>query len=105
MPDPRKMQINLTGFLNGKGARIFMGELWAMLDSAQKSENGIPEARGRASDREAESYSYLAHCALCQRAPSPFLICKRQPVPPHGQGEISSRRAPRYLLGEICIRI
>ena len=37
------MQINLTGFLNGKGARIFMGELWAMLDSAQKSENGIPE--------------------------------------------------------------
>ena len=44
MPDPRKMQINLTGFLNGKGARIFMGELWAMLDSAQKSENGIPEA-------------------------------------------------------------
>ena len=43
-PDPRKMQINLTGFLNGKGARIFMGELWSMLDSAQKSENDIPEA-------------------------------------------------------------
>ena len=41
-PDPRKMQINLTGFLNGKYARMFMGELWAMLDSAQNSENGIP---------------------------------------------------------------
>merc|ERR1712098_182568 len=41
-PDPRKMQINLTGFLNGKYARIFMGELWGMLDSAQNSENGIP---------------------------------------------------------------
>merc|ERR1712130_566877 len=41
-PDPRKMQINLTGFLNGKYARVFMGELWAMLDSAQNSENGIP---------------------------------------------------------------
>merc|ERR1719507_2049563 len=42
-PDPRKMQINLTGFLNGKYARVFMGELWAMLDSAQNSANGIPE--------------------------------------------------------------
>ena len=36
------MQINLTGFLNGKYARMFMGELWAMLDSAQNSEAGIP---------------------------------------------------------------
>eukprot|EP00091_Calanus_sinicus_P016797 TRINITY_DN36371_c0_g1_i1.p1 TRINITY_DN36371_c0_g1~~TRINITY_DN36371_c0_g1_i1.p1 ORF type:complete len:125 (-),score=49.00 TRINITY_DN36371_c0_g1_i1:231-605(-) len=36
------MQINLTGFLNGKYARMFMGELWTMLDSAQNSENGIP---------------------------------------------------------------
>ena len=57
-PDPRKMQINLTGFLNGKYARykrglghhdssncrVFMGELWTMLDSAQNSPNGIPEA-------------------------------------------------------------
>lgn len=41
--DPRKMQINLTGFLNGKNARIFMGELWTLLDSAQKSESGIPQ--------------------------------------------------------------
>merc|ERR1711915_733161 len=31
-----------TGFLNGKYARMFMGELWTMLDSAQNSENGIP---------------------------------------------------------------
>ena len=41
-PDPRKMQINLTGFLNGKNARLFMGELWTHLDSAQSSETGIP---------------------------------------------------------------
>eukprot|EP00094_Tigriopus_californicus_P000021 TCALIF_00021-PA protein Name:"Similar to SRRM1 Serine/arginine repetitive matrix protein 1 (Gallus gallus)" AED:0.08 eAED:0.08 QI:515/0.4/0.5/1/1/1/6/93/633 len=41
--DPRKMQINLTGFLNGKNARIFMGELWTLLDSAQKSDSGIPQ--------------------------------------------------------------
>jgi len=37
------MQINLTGFLNGKYARVFMGELWSMLDSAQNSPNGIPK--------------------------------------------------------------
>ena len=42
-PDPRKMQINLTGFLNGKNARLFMGELWTMLDSAQNNESGIPQ--------------------------------------------------------------
>merc|ERR1711913_130964 len=42
-PDPRKIQINLTGFLNGKYARVFMGELWTHLVSAQDSDNGIPE--------------------------------------------------------------
>lgn len=43
-PDPRKMQINLTGFLNGKNARSFMGELWDLLVSAQDNDTGIPEA-------------------------------------------------------------
>ncbi|MPC58827.1 PWI domain-containing protein [Portunus trituberculatus] len=42
-PDPRKMQIMLTGFLNGKNARIFMGELWDLLLSAQASPSGIPK--------------------------------------------------------------
>lgn len=42
-PCPKKMQINLTGFLNGKNARQFMDELWALLLSAQESEMGIPE--------------------------------------------------------------
>jgi serine/arginine repetitive matrix protein 1 len=41
-PCPKKMQINMTGFLNGKNARMFMDELWALLLSAQESENGIP---------------------------------------------------------------
>lgn len=43
-PDPRKMQINLTGFLNGRNARSFMGELWDLLVSAQESVTGIPLA-------------------------------------------------------------
>jgi serine/arginine repetitive matrix protein 1 len=36
------MQINLTGFLNGKKAREFMGELWELMLAAQSSPDGIP---------------------------------------------------------------
>lgn len=36
------MQINLTGFLNPKNARIFMSELWELLCSAQENIGGIP---------------------------------------------------------------
>lgn len=41
-PDPKDMQMNLTGFLNGKNARIFMQELWDLLVSAQENIGGIP---------------------------------------------------------------
>ncbi|XP_026471034.1 serine/arginine repetitive matrix protein 1-like [Ctenocephalides felis] len=41
-PCPKKMQINMTGFLNEKNARQFMDELWALLLSAQDTESGIP---------------------------------------------------------------
>ena len=41
-PDPKDMQINLTGFLNGKNARMFMQELWDLLTSAQENVGGIP---------------------------------------------------------------
>ena len=36
------IQINLTGFLGGSKARIFVGELWAYLASAQAAPDGIP---------------------------------------------------------------
>ena len=36
------MQINLTGFLNQKNARIFMTELWELLGSAMENIGGIP---------------------------------------------------------------
>lgn len=38
------MQINLTGFLNGKNAREFMKDLWPLLLSAQDNIAGIPSA-------------------------------------------------------------
>ncbi|CEP13732.1 hypothetical protein [Parasitella parasitica] len=39
--DPKRMQINLTGFLEGK-TQAFLGELWKLLLSAQNSVGGIP---------------------------------------------------------------
>lgn len=36
-------RIYLTGFLNGKNAKLFVEELWALLLSAQESETGIPK--------------------------------------------------------------
>ncbi|XP_061385344.1 uncharacterized protein LOC133320770 [Danaus plexippus] len=38
---PKKLQINLTGFLS-KNASRFVRELWSLLISAQSSANGIP---------------------------------------------------------------
>ncbi|CAL8072543.1 unnamed protein product [Calicophoron daubneyi] len=43
-PDPRDIQINITGFLNSKNARIFLTELWDLLLSAMETSNGIPTA-------------------------------------------------------------
>ncbi|OMJ22422.1 PWI domain-containing protein, partial [Smittium culicis] len=40
--DPRKMQIDLTGFFERKAAD-FMSELYSILLSAQKNPDGIPE--------------------------------------------------------------
>jgi serine/arginine repetitive matrix protein 1 len=39
---PKRMQINLTGFLNARRAREFMDELWNLLLEAEKSPDGIP---------------------------------------------------------------
>lgn len=36
-------RIYLTGFLNGKNAKIFVEQLWALLLSAQESDTGIPK--------------------------------------------------------------
>ncbi len=41
-PDPQDLQLNLTGFLNGKNARVFMHELWDLFISAQQNVGGIP---------------------------------------------------------------
>lgn len=42
VPDPRKMQISLGGFLTPENAAEFMLRLWKLLLSAQASHGGIP---------------------------------------------------------------
>jgi len=41
-PDPKTLQINMTGFLNAKKSRDLVGELWPMLVSACENGTGIP---------------------------------------------------------------
>ncbi|KAK1932980.1 PWI domain containing protein [Babesia divergens] len=41
--DPKKLQINLTGFM-AKNARVFVKELWDLLIAAQDNDYGIPQA-------------------------------------------------------------
>ncbi|KAJ1966266.1 hypothetical protein GGI12_000171, partial [Dipsacomyces acuminosporus] len=42
-PDPRTMQLNLTGFLESK-TQEFMQNLWSVLLEAQSSQTGVPES-------------------------------------------------------------
>ncbi|GAA50810.1 serine/arginine repetitive matrix protein 1 [Clonorchis sinensis] len=41
-PDPKEIQINITGFLNSKNARVFLTELWDLLLSAMENPEGVP---------------------------------------------------------------
>ncbi|CAO1612624.1 unnamed protein product [Parajaminaea phylloscopi] len=41
-PDPRKLQVSITGFLESS-TPVFMAELWTLLLSAQESVGGIPK--------------------------------------------------------------
>ncbi|KAI0763188.1 PWI domain-containing protein, partial [Irpex lacteus] len=50
-PDPRKMQINLTGFLT-KDTPVFMTALWKLLIEAQESAAGVPQSMVEAKKQE-----------------------------------------------------
>jgi len=64
------MQINLTGFLNGKNARLFMAALWQHLISAQQNEMGVPTAFVEAKkaelekEKQAQVQVYCSHYIL-----------------------------------------
>ena len=65
-PDPKRMQINLTGFLEGN-AGPFMKELWQLLLSAQASPSGIPasfleRAKAKILETKVTIFSYKRFC-------------------------------------------
>ena len=41
-PDPRKMQVNMLGFMDKYGAAHYCTELWKLLLSAQETVGGVP---------------------------------------------------------------
>merc|ERR1712173_147866 len=53
-PDPKTLQINMTGFLIAKKARDLVGELWPMLVSACENGTGIPTVILEKKKREIE---------------------------------------------------
>merc|ERR1712178_196025 len=60
-PDPKTLQINMTGFLNAKKARDLVGELWPMLVSACENGTGIPTVILEKKKREIEDREKTAH--------------------------------------------
>ncbi len=59
------MQINLTGFLGGSKARLFIGELWNLLASAQSSPDGIPAELVEMKKKELlKAKVYISDCFL-----------------------------------------
>merc|ERR1712223_1368887 len=97
-PDPRKMQINLIGFLNGKNARIFMGELWKLLDSAQKTSSGIPQELIDKKKEEMKSKSDDDRIRTSLRkladADNPY-VTRKSPALPRSRGRSRSRSRSR----------
>uniref|UniRef100_A0A7N8YFM5 Serine/arginine repetitive matrix protein 1 n=1 Tax=Mastacembelus armatus TaxID=205130 RepID=A0A7N8YFM5_9TELE len=76
-PDSKMMQINLTGFLNGKNAREFMKDLWPLLLSAQDNIAGIPSAFLEQKKEEIKQRQVSFSLKRKSRSPSPR---RRSPV-------------------------
>lgn len=68
------MQINLTGFLNGKNARVFMTDLWELLLSAQESPTGIPELLMEMKKEEIKKKMVIHKITYC------YFFCNRFPL-------------------------
>ncbi|KAL1948855.1 hypothetical protein VTO73DRAFT_10661 [Trametes versicolor] len=68
-PDPRRMQINLTGFLT-KSTPAFMSALWQLLLEAQESPAGVPRTfveEKKAEMRQAKAGDSLSATRVAER--------------------------------------
>lgn len=76
------MQLNLTGFLQAKPARLFMKDLWDLLTSASRTPGGIPAEWLEAKKQElAKAEVYRMRLCLFR-----FVISRPlPPLPPPSQ--------------------
>jgi serine/arginine repetitive matrix protein 1 len=88
--NPKRMQINLTGFLHAKNARLFMGELWGHLVSAQKNKSGISSELLEQKKRELKAQEVRRSCA------PPWGTCARLML--HGPLPLSGHQEERERL-------
>lgn len=103
-PDGRKMQINMTGFLDGKRAREFMEKLWTLLLDAQSTPDGIPkllveQKKEEMKKREEEkakvnSASNGHHRRSKSRSPEPSNVSNRRASPRHSTRSRSRSVSP-----------
>lgn len=72
------MQINLTGFLNGKNARLFMAALWEHLLSAMENEMGVPEAfiAAKKAEIQAREVSIFHWLVSSRQTPNQADLCQ-----------------------------
>ncbi|VDN14592.1 unnamed protein product [Dibothriocephalus latus] len=64
-PDPKEIQINMTGFLLSKNARIFISELWDLLLSAMSTPGGVPAVFLEAKKVELSQKQVFNVCFVC----------------------------------------
>ncbi|ELU16159.1 hypothetical protein CAPTEDRAFT_163872, partial [Capitella teleta] len=96
-PDPKEMQINLTGFLNLRNTRTFMEELWVLLLSAMENVGGIParfleQKKEEIKQRQAEQERIQANLKMREAE----IKEKRKKIPRRGSSRSRMRsRSPR----------
>jgi hypothetical protein len=86
-PDPRKMQVQLTGFLE-RNTKTLMLDLWRLMLSAQSNELGIPEEFLEQKKRE-----------LMEQQVYPAFVCR------HARIFLAPTRALHILLATMMFNI
>ncbi len=96
-PDAKKMQIQLTGFLEASTAE-FMAELWELLISAQASPGGVPQRFVEEKKQELRSKREEGERVVREAR-------ERQRVQPSQQDHPTMRKVPREGLDGMPVRL
>ncbi|WWC69739.1 uncharacterized protein I206_103682 [Kwoniella pini CBS 10737] len=100
IPDPKKMQISLVGFMDKHGAAAFMDALWTLLLSAQNTIGGVPAEFIEAKKKELQAKQNIQPYGNRPQAEDSFGRrgdngLPSRPGPPGGGGRRSPPPPPR----------